>query len=184
MHALAKGITLIELLCILSCSLIVLGIGAPALDQFIERAHNKNIILKWQQLLQFSREQAINYKKPVTLCPLNAALRCHMAWNDNITLFLDTNNNRQLDSNERILFTQEGNTHSRALLSHNNSAISFNADGFSAFATGSLGYCFKKKQTIAAVFIIARTGRIRRGTDSNQDGIPETASGANVPCPV
>ena len=78
---------------------------------------------------------------------------------------------------------KEGNTHSRALLSHNNSAISFNADGFSAFATGSLGYCFRKNKPLRLFLLLRAQGRIRRGTDSNQDGIPQTASGANVPCP-
>lgn len=183
MQRLSSGLSLLELIFTLGISSALLSFGTYAVLRFQEYWHGQQAIQSLSLLLHSGREQAILQKSVVTLCPLNPGKQCNMEWNNELTLFIDNNNNRQLDSGDLYLRTLAANINPHAMRSHTNNAISFDAKGFSAFATGSLSYCLKKQRTIAAVFIISRTGRIRRGTDSNQDGIPEAANGQNIPCP-
>lgn len=179
---LTKGFTLTELLITLTITVLLWQIGLPALRAFSERQQATQDITRLTMLLHNSRELAVHRGERLTLCPDNGQQQCSHDWNQPLMLFADRNNNRQLDTGEPLLHRTAGLTAPR-LLSFSGHHISFDHQGFSGFSTGSLGYCLQGIRPYTASLIISRMGRIRRGGDSNQDGIAELTNGQNVPCP-
>lgn len=177
-----RGYTLTELLITTTIAAIILSQAIPALSDFTQRHKARQDITSLQMLLNASREQALSLGTRVTLCPL-LNNQCSNNWNAELHLFTDPNNNARLDPNEMILHTLHEAADQNIQRHFNNKAISFDSRGFAGHATGSLSYCLKRDKPTGASIIISRNGRMRRGSDSNQDGIPETASGKNIPCP-
>ncbi len=178
-----KGFTLIELLIVSAIMALTLLVGLPALQEFQHANRARQDIASLKILLHSSREQAIHLAERLTLCPDSGNQQCGNDWNQPLILFTDTNNNRQLDTNEQLLHRTKALNGSR-LLTFSGNSISFDNRGFAGFSTGSLGYCLQGARPYSASFIISRMGRIRRGGDNNNDGIAELANGQNVPCPT
>lgn len=179
----SKGFTLIELLIVSAIMALTLLVGLPALQDFQHSQRARQDIAALKILLHSSREQAIHLAERLTLCPDSGNQQCGNDWNQPLILFTDTNNNRQLDTNEQLLHRTKALNGSR-LLTFSGNSISFDNRGFAGFSTGSLGYCLQGARPYSASFIISRMGRIRRGGDNNNDGIAELANGQNVPCPT
>lgn len=178
-----KGFTLTELLITLTITVLLWQTALPAWQSFSERQQATKDIIRLTMLLHNSREQAIHLAERLTLCPDSGNQQCGNDWNQPLILFTDTNNNRQLDTNEQLLHRTKALNDSR-LLTFSGNSISFDNRGFAGFSTGSLGYCLQGARPYSASFIISRMGRIRRGGDNNNDGIAELANGQNVPCPT
>ena len=172
----SKGFSLTELLITLTVILLLWQTGIPALQAFTDRQQARQDIARLSMLLNNSREQAIHLAERLTLCPDSGNQQCGNDWNQPLILFTDTNNNRQLDTNEQLLHRTKALNGSR-LLTFSGNSISFDNRGFAGFSTGSLGYCLQGARTYSASFIISRMGRIRRGGDNNNDGIAELANG-------
>src|SRR5690606_13133307 len=165
-----KGFTLIELLIVSAIMALTLLVGLPALQEFQHANRARQDIAALKILLHSSREQAIHLAERLTLCPDSGNQQCGNDWNQPLILFTDTNNNRQLDTNEQLLHRTKALNGSR-LLTFSGNSISFDNRGFAGFSTGSLGYCLQGARPYSASFIISRMGRIRRGGDNNNDGI-------------
>ena len=178
-----RGYTLTELLITTTIAAIILSQAIPALSDFTQSHKARQDITSLHMLLNASREQALSLGTRVTLCPL-LNNQCSNNWNEELPLFTDPKNNARLDPNEMILHTLHKADDQTIQRHFNNKAISFDSRGFAGHATGSLSYCLKRDKPTGASIIISRNGRMRRGSDSNQDGIPETASGKNIPCPT
>lgn len=176
------GYTLTELLVTGMIAALLAAAALPPLNNFYERTQARQDIAHLQMLISRSREQALHLRNRVTLCPLNDN-RCSRDWNNPISLFTDTNNNRQLDPDEQQLSTFNAVRSTQVLRHFNNNAISFDSNGFAGHAAGSFSYCLRGTRSHGIAIIISRNGRIRQGTDSNGDGLPETANGENIPCP-
>ena len=177
-----KGFTLIELLIVSTVMILILTVGLPAMDGFRHRMQARQDIAGLKMLLHSSREQAMLRQTRVTLCPL-VNNRCSNDWNQPLSLFTDPNNNRQLDNNETVLHILAASRPTNTLRNFNNHAVSFDSRGFAGASAGSFSYCLNDTGQTGLALIISRNGRIRKGTDSNHDGLPETADGKNVQCP-
>lgn len=177
------GFSLVEMMVATAIIALLATVGLPTMNSFLNRTEARQDISQLNQLTSFTRSQALLRATRTTLCPLDASLQCSNQWNDTLSVFTDTDNNRSLDSGEQLLSTHPANNNPHILRSFNSQVISFDERGFSGANTGSLGYCHNGSSPIGAAFIISRNGRIRPGTDTNQDGIQETPNGKNVPCP-
>lgn len=177
-----KAFTLVELITTTLIASLLLFVGMPAFNRFTERLTAGQRISELQQAVSYTRASAINNLQRTTMCPLDSSKRCGQDWNTELSIFLDPNENNQLDSGEHLLQQLEPTRAGNDFRSYTGSSISFDPRGFSGFHNGSLGYCFPGSKPIGAAFIISRMGRIRRGLDTDADGIEETASGQNVPC--
>lgn len=179
----SAGFTLTELLIAMAIMAIITMSAVPMLTELRERLQARQDIARLQLVIRSGREQALLLKTRVTLCPSDNQQTCLNDWNKPLILFTDTNNSRQRDADERLLQQLPEADPDRVMRLFNNSVISFDARGFAGLSTGSFSYCLKGQQRTGAAFIISRNGNIRAGQDSNQDGLPETANGNNVPCP-
>ena len=179
-----KAFTLIESLTTLILTGLLLGIGVPTFNSFLQRMTAEQDISQLRFVIQYARSSALKYLVPTTLCPLDQNSRCTTDWNQELTVFLDNNSNRQHDPGEVILIQLPAVITGNALRTFNGSVIHFNATGFAGFHTGSFGYCAHGSRPTGATFIISRNGNVRPGQDKDGDGLPETASGKNVACPA
>ncbi|MCD8523283.1 MAG: GspH/FimT family pseudopilin [Saccharospirillaceae bacterium] len=182
-HSDHHGFTLVEVMVTTTIAILLLTVGVPAMNSFISRTEARQDIGRLNQMISFTRTQALLRGSRTTLCPLNASLQCSNLWNDTLSVFTDTNNNRALDTGEQLLFTLPANQNRNVLRSFNSRIISFDERGFAGVNTGSLSYCHIGGIPTGVAFIISRNGRVRPGTDKNNDGLQETPNGNNVPCP-
>lgn len=177
------GFALVELMIVVIISTLIATIGVPALQRFSQNIEARQDITQLSIKLHSARAQALQHASRVTLCPLDNNNQCYNQWNAKLSAFFDKNNNHQADNNEEILFIIPAISNDKIKRAFNGSVISFDSTGFSGINTGSFSYCLKGAIAVGDVFIISRIGRIRKGTDSNNDGIPETAGGRAIPCP-
>lgn len=181
MKSSAKALTLVETLIVLALIAIITQVGLPSLAKFSSKIESRQHIVQLKQAISYTRIRAITHESRTSFCPLGDNASCGKDWNEELSIFTDLNNNRRLDINEEILRTIPAVSTEDIQRSFNNRVISFNSRGFAGFSSGSLSYC--RTDIDSEVFIISRIGRVRRGTDKNGDGIPETAGGKTIPCP-
>lgn len=177
------GMTLIELMVVTVIAAMIITIGVPALQRFSHSMQVQRDITQLSMNLRLARAQALQHTNRVTLCPLDSNGQCHNNWNARLSVFFDQNNNHRIDNEDQEIFNIPAVSSDQVKRDFNGSVISFAATGFAGFNTGSFSYCFKGAIETGAVFIISRIGRIRKGKDNNNDGIPETAGGNAIPCP-
>ena len=177
------GFTLPELLVVLLIIGGTAGLAAPPFNAYLEKKRARQDITAIKRIIRSAREQAIYSQTRITLCPMTAN-SCHRDWNAPLVMFNDENNNRILDDNE-MTYSGSPEADPSVIRSYTGSVISFNPQGYSGASTGSFGYC-RRSQSQSMPFseslIISRLGRIRKGSDSNNDGVAETAGRKNVPC--
>lgn len=100
----SKGISLLELL----ITLTLLGILAAAstpLWPSAQRAVNHAHLNQLNELLKLARSSAVHRGQRITLCGTTDGRRCTASWTGNfhVILFIDSNDNRQLDEGEELL---------------------------------------------------------------------------------
>ena len=181
---LQQGLTLVELIVTLAIVGILFTMGPPAVSSMMHRYQAASEIQAIQMAIQLTRSKAILSGK-TTFCPLVKNV-CKREWNRELTVFLDVNGNKQLDDGDTVVTAVQAVDESSTLRTYPKRAFQFNSRGFAGFNNGSFSYCRIQNEgkSIGAAFIVSRVGRIRRGVDSNQDGLPETANGRNVVCPT
>lgn len=177
------GMTLTELLIVMLIISITFAFVLPAIDGLLLQQRGHYEIQQLQTLIDSSRTTAVALQSHATLCPLDNNQRCHTNWNASLTLFQDRNGNRTLDTNEAVIQTIPS-ADSNVKRHYPNRALMFDERGFAGVNNGSLSYCRRlpNNRYSASVWIISRMGRVRTGRDTNGDGVPEVASGQNIPC--
>lgn len=180
----AKGFTLTELMTTISIAAILLTVGIPTFARINDTSLMRQQIQSAQMIVATARSQAIIQRAFVTVCALNDNNECHRDWQNTITAFQDANNNQLLESEDRILYSVAPVDNSKIVRQFNRDFIRFRPSG-DAFATnGTMKICLNSDQPIVKTLILSGTGRIRRGQDSNGDGIDENSSGNNTDCGV
>lgn len=177
------GMTLTELLIVLLIISISFAFVLPAIDGFLLQQRGYYEIQQLQTLIDTSRTTAVALQSHATLCPLDSQQRCDNNWNASLTLFQDRNGNRALDTNETVIQTIPA-ADNDVKRHYPNRALMFDERGFAAVNNGSLSYCRRlpNNRYSTSVWIVSRMGRVRTGRDTNGDGLPEAASGQNIPC--
>lgn len=178
-----QGLTLTELLTVVAIVSLTFSVGAPAMNEMLERREVQSHIESLRHLVFVTRSHAILSGSTTVLCPLTPSNECKRDWDLPLTAFADPNGNRKLDSEELVLGQMPASQpHSRR--SYPRTGLVINNKGFAGGNNGTLGYCrlLSSGERTGASFIVSRMGRVRPGDDKNQNGIPENASGKDVTC--
>lgn len=178
-----SGFSLIELLVVISIAAILLSFGTSFMSEVSDRFQANQAISQVQLLLAKARSAALLSNSKVSLCPLDQQLKCSSDWNQELTLFIDSNHNRQLDNDDFVLQQFPALTNHKAMRHFNNLAIGFDARGFAGYNNGSFSFCYKGQTTIGALFVISRNGRMRFSKSTSPDPLPKTSNGKSIPCP-
>jgi type IV fimbrial biogenesis protein FimT len=160
-----KGFSLIELITTLSVSTILLAIGVPPLTDFYTQYRADSSIRVIQQTLQFARNQAISFNMKVTVCAL-VDDKCDPNWQAGLTVFIDMDNNNQLDGDDKKLYTTNA-FHSKDTVKYNRAVIRFLPDGLASGTNGTLKYCPSSPTSpYSQAIVINQAGRARVSTDN------------------
>lgn len=134
-----RGVTLIELLIVVSIIGVLLAWAVPSFTSMIQRNRIAGEINGFVGDLQFARAEAIKRGQTVTLCPSNSdATGCanSSSWSGGWLVFNDPNANRALDTGDLILRKQP-KWSSTDTFAGAQKFITFSRDGFAVGLTGS-----------------------------------------------
>ncbi|MFW2177463.1 MULTISPECIES: pilus assembly FimT family protein [unclassified Moraxella] len=93
-----QGFTLVELLTSIAILVILLGLISPmALDEF-KNMESKTIATKIHSFLNNSKQLALVYQSPITLCVANDNYECVLTNGTQLISFIDKNDNHRIDS--------------------------------------------------------------------------------------
>src|SRR6476619_4227500 len=92
----SNGFTLLELFIILTVMAILLGIGIPSFSAQLQRTRLETATSAMLEALALTRTQAISANSRTTIRNISE-------WQDGWDIFLDSNNNGQLDGNESAI---------------------------------------------------------------------------------
>ena len=121
------GFTLIELMVTVVVAMILVAVGAPALNSLYEGSRSDSGIRKIQQSLMFARSQAVSYGSRVTVCPM-VSNACSGHWIDGFTIFIDNGAVNVIDGADQVIRVIDSfNSSDFVTVSAN--AVSFTPDG-------------------------------------------------------
>jgi type IV fimbrial biogenesis protein FimT len=182
-----KGFTLIELIVSISIASILAAIAVPNFSAFLSQMRVDNEISVLYRLLFTARNAAINNALPVTICPLNDDNQCTTLWQNEISVFIDLNNNNIYDpNNNEILIRTKSAIKNDDKLQYGlwRSRIIYAPTGRTAGwgSNGTFKYCPKGYPEQSRAIRIATSGRLYISSDIDQDGREEVRSGSEINC--
>ena len=182
-----SGFTLIELIISISVISILTAIAYPNFNAFLSQMRVDNEISVLHRLLFTARNAAINTALPVTVCPLNELNQCSTQWQNEISVFIDLNNNNTYEplSDEVLLRTKSAIKHDDKLqYGLWRSRIIYAPTGRTSGwgSNGTFKYCPKGYPEKSRAIRIATSGRLYTSSDIDQDGKDEVRSGGEISC--
>lgn len=96
-----SGFTLYELIITLAIIAITLSIATPAFNKTIQETRTKTAALALLDAIETTRSTAVFHNQRTTLIANN------QKWHDGWSLFVDENNNGEIDQNEQIIHVHE-----------------------------------------------------------------------------
>ena len=159
----SQGFTLIELLVTVAIVAIVAVIAAPSLQNFVLNNRIRSQAAALTSSLVFARTEAITRSTRVVTCPGTASGGCSgTQWEDGWVVFVDTNNDTELDVDEMPLELHGPLDGSATTLRGNanvESKVSFFYDGRAQ--PGTFVLCDQRGFDHARVIEVLATGRSR-----------------------
>lgn len=96
-----RGVTMVELLVVLTIAGILLSVAAPAYQQVVRRQQLRAAVTDLVAALDLTRSQAIARGRIVMLAPLDPGGE---DWNNGWIVFVDADGNRRPDVGEAVIF--------------------------------------------------------------------------------
>ena len=183
-----RGYHLVEILFTLCVLSILLGMALPAFSNVLRNAQSQTVLYSLVNAYQLARSTAIHQRKSVVFCAKADTHTCGNDWMHGALAFVDTNDNRSHDADERFITELSPPPPGSQLVMKaalNKQYLRFMPNGMLENTAGSIVYCPPGANTgDARNLIFSRNGRLRFGYDNNRDGIPENAEGQPLSCPL
>lgn len=179
-----RGVTLVELVLVISIIAIVAAYAAPSLSPIIENSQRRAVINDTLAFLAMGRQEAVINRQVVTLCPLKDDNRCGRDWSMPLTLFSDPDNQRSISHREQIIRVLPPPSYGQLKVrSFSRSYFQYRPDGMIYSDLGNITWCPEDGDARKAVrFLLPKSGLIRVAKDTDGDGYPEDSHGLPVQC--
>ncbi|HEC17805.1 MAG TPA: prepilin-type N-terminal cleavage/methylation domain-containing protein [Gammaproteobacteria bacterium] len=190
-----NGFSLIELIVTLAIAAIVLSIGIPSFQAYIQNNRQTIAINELVTALQLARNNAITQRVPVTLCKsadtAAATPTCSTGggsgdWSQGWILFTNPNNDTTLDPGETLLRVHGPLQGEASFIGTGPvvNQVTFTPQGrISNGFGGTINLCDSRGAEHAKALVISLGGQVRQATDSDGDNIVENGNGDPVSCP-
>ena len=174
-----SGVSLIELLSTLVVVSILVSYSIPSLQQLLAANQLTGNINKLSSYLAYTRSEAIKQGQRITLCQSSSGQSCTGGndWQLGWLLFIDSNNNKQFDSSEKLINSQAATSKGVKIIFNgsagNDHFIYYKPDG-SSYPNGTFSVCTSTEPKIKKTLIISLSGRVRISK--------QTAQGTAINC--
>ncbi|WP_180058026.1 MULTISPECIES: GspH/FimT family protein [unclassified Acinetobacter] len=147
-YIIKNGFTLFEIIITILIIAIITTIALPHFHKMMAEREIKKVKATIISSSHYARNHASLYHANIVICPTPDLKQCQSShWNTGFLIFIDQNKNRQVDSNEKILYQEAlnlkyGDLNWRGTLS--TPSLTFQAlSGLPIGSNGSFYYCSK-----------------------------------------
>ena len=169
------GLTLVELLVVLSIVSILMAFAVPSMVDMTQRSHLQRYTSALNESIQQARTAAINGGDSVSLCASSDGVHCDSTWSGWI-VFQGTPPASTVAAPNVIAAHSISNVQVTAP-----AAVTF--DGLGAANSSFLARLCDSADSAARALHVSALGRVRLSGDADKDGIHESpATGADLSC--
>ncbi|MCP4270869.1 MAG: prepilin-type N-terminal cleavage/methylation domain-containing protein [Gammaproteobacteria bacterium] len=180
-----KGITLIELIVVMSIIAVSITLATPSMTAFTVKNRITAQVNTLALAIRMARESAITKNNVVTLCRSDNKLQCGGKWHDGMILFVDQNSDHQFNGSD-VLITAFSRFPDGDILFwrsfQNRQYLQMSPRGTTRYQNGTFTYCPKEGLEYARGIIINAAGRVKFTKDNDGDGIDEGADRRPLRC--
>ena len=178
------GFSLLELVITIVILSIAAGFTSQAWGWWVNKTRHRAILENYYTLFAFARWSAASHRSLVTVCPLSDKNRCVDDWQQPVSVFLDSDNDKTPDGDQvlRQLTADLGNYTLKSRTA-GRGYFQFNSKGMTHGAMGSLVLCpLDPKKGVMSYMPVNIAGRFRVEHDEDGDGIIRLAWGSKLNC--
>lgn len=186
-----KGFSLIEVMVTLAIAAIVLSVGVPSFQSFIQSNRQTTAINELATALQLARSTAVSRRVRVTVCKSPDGLNCATGggsgdWSQGWMVFANPGNgNAPANPNTDLLRVHGALAGNATLIGSGPTVnrVSFRPQGMVDGNIGTITYCDSRGASHASALVISFGGQVRHAVDEiGNDGIVENGSRDPVSC--
>jgi type IV fimbrial biogenesis protein FimT len=164
-----QGVTLIELLIVVSILAVLTTIAMPALGNLKQAGASRSARSALSVAINQARIAAAMRRQQVIVCPSANQIDCDrsLRWQHGWIAFYDRNNDSAHDPGEEILTLAQAQPPGIAILgSSGRHRIRYQADGTSDGTNLTLTFCDRRGPASARTLVLSNAGRLRSGVPS------------------
>ena len=181
-----QGFSLAEMLASLTIMSMLTVTAFPSVSNMLSRQETATATNRMVAAINLARHSAVQLHGITTLCGLKDDGDCGADWAEELTVFLDTNQNARRDDGEasvRIIpaLTSEVSIKWRAF--RNPQYLQMTPMGFTNYQNGNFTICpANGNQRWARQLVVNIQGRVRNNRQTNEAGYPIDRNGRLLRC--
>lgn len=176
---LERAFSLHEALVALAIISTVTTIAVPSLQQFISNQRMTGAINSLITALHLARSEAIKRRDQAVLCPSTDGRACINGgsdWQNGYVLYIDRNNNRDIDGDEPVIQVFGTTDGLRLINTSSHDHVRYKSNGMASFTNATFIFCDIHNRSIPKAVVISNSGRVRTAT--------RMPGGGSIACPV